>query len=109
LTPHPIEYSNMKIDRETGDFLGTDLRITSTRDGYDVAIFLGEGVPEGPCHAHLQSLLGKQSVMWQPANQLCAGPATLDFSEKGLYIQAGQGEPEFVPRHKNFIKQERFK
>jgi hypothetical protein len=103
----PVEYSDMSIHEETGDWLGWDLQVVKQQEGYKVTLFCGEGVPEGPVVVHLESLEGVQTFI--PASDICGSPMKLEFLQRGVYLKAGEGERELVPRHANFIKQERYK
>jgi hypothetical protein len=102
----PVEYSNMHIEKEEGDFLGWDLQVSQMREGYEVKLFCGEGVPEGPVRIWFASLNGVQTV--SPSVDVCGSPMQFEFVDHGVYIRVGDGEQEMVPLHKNFIKQEKY-
>jgi hypothetical protein len=107
LDGHPIPYSNMHIVEQEGDFVGRDLRVTKLSDEYHVALFCGEGEVQGPVHATFR--LKDGTAVIHPDNKDCGAILELRFEARGVCIKVGDGDLEFVPQHKNFIKEERWK
>jgi hypothetical protein len=101
------QYSNMYVVEEEGDFIGWDVQIKSTRNGYSVILFCGEGEVEGPVRAQAQFLGGTATI--HPENKICGDVLVLKLDDRGINIKSGDGSSEFVPRRKNFLKQELFK
>jgi len=103
------EYSNMYIHEETGDILGTDLRLAQIGDEYEVILFCGEGEPQGPIHASFQAVNGIAII--HPKDTDCGETLTLRIDADEIHIKGGNGadEWELVPRHKNFIREEHWK
>jgi hypothetical protein len=107
LVGHPIPYSNMHIVEEEGDFVGWDLRVTKLSDEYHVTLFCGEGEVQGPVHATFR--LKDGTAVIHPDNKDCGAVLELRFDARGVRIKVGDGDLEFVPQHKNFIREERWK
>ena len=103
----PVSYSNMYVVEEEGDFVGWDLRVTKLLDGYHLTLFCGEGEIQGPVHATFR--LKDGTVVIYPDNKVCGATLELSFAAGGIQIKVGDGDLEFVPQHKNFIKEERWK
>jgi hypothetical protein len=104
---YPVPYSSMHVVQEEGDFVGWDLRVTKQPDRYDITLFCGEGEIEGPVRASGSLIDGV--VVLHPDNAICGKKIELRFEPRGVKIRSGESEFEFVPRHKNFITEERWK
>jgi hypothetical protein len=104
---HPVSYSNMYVVEEEGVFFGLDLRVTKLSDKYHVTLFCGEGKIQGPVHATFR--LKDGTTVIHPDNKVCGATLELRFEAGGVRIKVGDGDLEFVPQHKNFIKEERWK
>jgi hypothetical protein len=99
-----LQYSNMYIVEEEGDFIGWDLRFTSVASGYDLILYCGEGVVEGPVATHIQSLIGTQTV--RPKNQVCGETLTFKFgANRTLLLKADEGKFDRVHKRQNFLKE----
>jgi hypothetical protein len=104
---HPVSYSNMYVVEEEGVFFGFDLRVTKLSDEYHVMLFCGEGKVQGPVHATFR--LKNETAVIHPDNKDCGATLELRFEARGVQIKVGDGDLEFVPQQKNFIKEERWK
>jgi hypothetical protein len=103
----PIQYGNMYVVETEGDFISWDIQITSMENGYKVVLFCGEGEVQGPVRAPAQFLDGTATI--HPKNKACGAVLVLKLNDRGINIKSGDGSSEFVPRRKNFLKQELFK
>jgi hypothetical protein len=99
----------MHIVEEEGDFVGWDLRVTKLSDQvqYRITLFCGEGEVLGPIHAIFQLKDGVAVI--HPSEKSCGESIELKFEAHGIKIRAGGGDFEFVPLHKNFLKEERWR
>jgi len=102
-----IEYSDMFVHPETGDILGTDLRLRKSGALYEIILFCGEGVPVGPVSATF-ALRGSSADI-SPSETLCGGKILLKLAPKGVNVKFESGKWEFIPRHKNFVREDRWK
>jgi hypothetical protein len=106
-TRRTVQYSSMYVVESEGDFVGWDIQLTSTRNGYNVVLFCGEGEVQGPVRAQTQFLRGIATI--HPKTKDCGDVIVLKLDDRGINIKSGDGSSEFVPRRKNFLKQELFK
>jgi hypothetical protein len=101
------QYSNMYVVEDEGDSVGWDVQVKTSRNGYSVILFCGEGEVEGPVRAQAQFLDGTATI--HPENKICGDVLVLKLDRRGINIKSGNNSSEFVPRRKNFLKQELFK
>jgi hypothetical protein len=107
LDGYPIPYSKMYIGEEEGDFAGWDLRATEVSDDSRIPIVCGEGEVEGPKRG--TSRLNDGVAVVCPNAKSCGDSVEPRFEARGARIWVGEGVFEFVPQHKNFIKEERWR
>ena len=106
-TGRTAQYSNMHVVEEEGDFVGWDIQIKTSRNSHRVILFCGEGEVEGPVRAEAQFSDGAATI--HPENKICGDVLVLKLDRRGISIKSGDNSSEFVPRRKNFLKQELFK
>jgi hypothetical protein len=104
---HSVPYSNMHVVQEEGDFVGWDVRVMKLSDRYSIILFCGDGEIEGPVHATFPSI--DRVIVLYPDETICGKKIELKFESRGVKIRPDESESEFVPRHKNFITEERWK
>ena len=103
----PLSYSTMHVVEDEGDIVGWDIRVTNQSNQYSITAFCGEGEIQGPVHATFFRTEG--TIVTHPIDKSCGEKIELRFEAHALQLKAGGVDFEFVPQHKNFIKEERWK
>ncbi len=100
-------YSSMKYLADQDDMVGWDVSVVTGREGFDGVLYCGATDVQGPVRFHINAVTGKQIA--RPENTVCGSVLTLDFRAGALYIQPNEGSVDRVPRHTNFLSEEKFR
>lgn len=100
-------FSSMKYLEDADDMVGWDVSMISSAQGVDAVLYCGATDVQGPVRVHFAAMTGKQVV--RPENSVCGTTLTLEFRAGALLITADGSSPDRVPRHTNFLDQEKFR
>jgi hypothetical protein len=97
----------MYIFEEEGNLVGPDLRVTKVSEECRIASCCGEGEAEGPIRASFR--LNDGVAVIHPNDKSWGDGVELRFEAGGARVRAGDGDFEFVPQPKNFVREERWR
>ena len=102
-----MQYSDMRLNPESGDLHGYDLQIVRVGDRREVTMFCGEGGLVGPVHGVIPE--GSASVTIAKSEDGCAGTMKLTVIAGAIRIELEDGSTTVVPRHKNYMQAKEWK
>jgi hypothetical protein len=99
-------FSSMKYLAQDDDITGWDVSVVTARQGFEGVLYCGLTDVQGPVRFRLDAVTGKQVV--RPENTVCGTVLTLDFRGGALYVEPDRRAVERVPRHTNFLSEDKF-
>jgi hypothetical protein len=98
-------YSDMGYVEESGDVIGTELRIVGTSGGYEATLQFAQGVPDGLIVVVVEASGNKISFsIPEPSNYAGRFTGTIENGVlKGEFrYKSGEAESVKLPRHKSY-------